>query len=189
MIPALEEPLTDGRVALRLTAERDIPEILIAYQDDRHLHERLGEARPPSGADLGRASEQAASALAGGIRAQLTITQVGSDTCIGIVTIGELDWDHARGEIVIWVSPAKRGQGYGRAALTLAARWAFDGWGIARLAALVEPDNLAMHHASAAVGFRREGTFEAYRPAGRGGRRSHRVDLDVLSLLPSDVGD
>ena len=179
-----DRPLTDGRIGLRLTAERDIPEILIAYEDDPHLHERVGEARPPSGAELGRASEQAAQLLDGGVRAQLTITEQGSDTCIGVVTIDELDWDHDRGEIHVWVAPGKRGNGYGRSALRLAASWSFAAWGIARLAALVEPHNAAMQSAARAAGFQPEGTFRAYRPAGR---RQERVDLDVLALIPADL--
>ena len=186
IIPPPDRPLTDGRVSLRLTNASDIPEILIAYEDDRHLHERLGEARPPSGADLGRASEEAAQLLAEGRRAQLTITEQGSDICVGVVTIDELDWDHDRGEIHIWVAPAKRGNGYAPAALRLACGWAFGAWGIARLVALVEPDNLVMHHAARSVGFRAEGTFRAYRPAGR---RQQRVDLDVLALLAGEAGD
>jgi RimJ/RimL family protein N-acetyltransferase len=148
------------------------------------MHERLGEARPPSGADLGRASEQAAVELEAGVRARLTITEAGADVCVGLITISEIDWDHARGEIQLWVAPSYRRRGYGRAALRLAAVWAFGSWGIARLAALVEPDNLAMQHSAAAAGFRHEGTFHAYRPAGR---RARRVDLDVLSLIPADL--
>ena len=55
--PGLEQPLTDGVVSVRLSAERDIPEVLIAYQDDRGLHLALGEDRPPSGAALGRRAD------------------------------------------------------------------------------------------------------------------------------------
>ena len=54
-IPALAAPLTDGDLMVRASAERDIPEILIAYQDDPTLHVRLGLERPPSGAQLGAA--------------------------------------------------------------------------------------------------------------------------------------
>ena len=36
--PRLTSPLTDGSVVLRDYVERDIPEILIAYQDDPLLH-------------------------------------------------------------------------------------------------------------------------------------------------------
>lgn len=184
MLVPLDRPLSDGAVSLRLTAPRDIPEILIAYEDDRHMHERLGEARPPSGAELGRASEEAEQLLDAGVRAQLTITERGFDTCIGVVTIDELDWEHDRGEIHVWVAPAKRAGGYGRAALRLAGELAFDDWGIARLAALVEPDNVAMHTAARHAGFLPEGTFRGYRPAGRG---TARADLDVLSLIPADI--
>ena len=63
-IPELTEPLSDDRVALRFYAELDIPEILIAHQDDRGMHKRLGAIRPPSGAELGRRSEQAPGELA-----------------------------------------------------------------------------------------------------------------------------
>src|ERR1700733_5872453 len=104
-IPVPSEPLGDGLVALRATAERDIPEILIAYQDDPHMHERLGQPRPPSGADLGRAAEHAAGEPAVGLRLRLTIVQAGFDTCVGQVAIGQLDWENLRGELVVWVAP------------------------------------------------------------------------------------
>ena len=59
-IPELDKPL-DRRASWRCAtaAERDIPEILIAYQDDPELHMRLGLERPPSGAELGRQMEEA----------------------------------------------------------------------------------------------------------------------------------
>jgi hypothetical protein len=71
--PDLPEPLSDGSVALRLGAERDIPEILIAHQDDTHMYERLGLERPPSGAELGRDAERAAIERTAGIHIALTI--------------------------------------------------------------------------------------------------------------------
>ena len=45
-LPLLAEPLTDGQVVLRDYAERDIPEILIAHQDDPRMHLLTGEDRP-----------------------------------------------------------------------------------------------------------------------------------------------
>ena len=62
-IPAPTEPLTNEHVIVRLSAERDLPEILIAYQDDPQLHVMLGEQRPPSGAQLptGRSASPKAS--------------------------------------------------------------------------------------------------------------------------------
>ena len=53
--PLLTEPLTDGTVVLRDYAERDIPEILIAHQDDPRMHllhaaRTARRAEPSSGA-------------------------------------------------------------------------------------------------------------------------------------------
>jgi RimJ/RimL family protein N-acetyltransferase len=185
LIPRLEGPLSDGRIALRLAAERDIPEVLIAYEDDRDLHRRLGQRRPPSGADLGRASEQAHAALESGTGVALTITETRADTCIGQVRLDGLDWYHRLGEITVWVAIAKRRRGYGAAALRLATGWAFEACELERLTALAEPDNEPMLKAAAAAGFRNEGRFRGYRASGRKGRR---VDVEVLSLLPADLG-
>ena len=63
------EPLGGRAVALRDYAERDIPEILIAHQDDPRLYVLAGEDRPPSGAELGRAAEREAAERAGRERA------------------------------------------------------------------------------------------------------------------------
>ena len=94
-IPALTEPLSDGHIRLRAASERDIPEILIAYEDDPQLHLRLGEDRPPSGAQLGTRAELAAAELAAGSCARLTILEPGSEDCRGQLTLHTIDWDHA----------------------------------------------------------------------------------------------
>jgi len=76
-LPLLKEPLDDGVVALRDFAERDIPEILIAYEDDDNLHERMGLQRPPSGAQLGRRAETEAADRLAGAYATLTVLEAG----------------------------------------------------------------------------------------------------------------
>jgi RimJ/RimL family protein N-acetyltransferase len=181
-IPQPPEPLSDGFVSLRTTVERDIPEILIAYQDDRHLHERLAQSRPPSGAALGRACERTLNELAVGLRVRLTICAAGREECVGQVAIGQLDWENRRGEMIVWVAPGARGRGYARAALRLAADWAFTQCGVVRLALIVEPDNEPMLTAAVAAGARREGVLRGYRATRRG-----RADMVVMSLIASDL--
>ncbi|HUO74658.1 MAG TPA: GNAT family protein [Solirubrobacteraceae bacterium] len=181
-IPPLKEPLSDGHVTLRMAAERDIPEILIAYQDDPQLHIRLGEDRPPSGANLGTRSERAEGERRAGVRATLTILEPGSDDCRGQLIVHKFDWDNARADVGIWLVPQVRGRGFARRALTLAARWLFDDVGMRRLAILTEPDNQPMLHAARAAGFVDEGLLRSY-----GIERGRRVDLAVLSLLPEDL--
>jgi RimJ/RimL family protein N-acetyltransferase len=82
----------------------------------------------------------------------------------------------------MWLAPQARGQGYAARALPLAARWLFDACGLARLELLTDPDNGAMVQAAQTAGFVREGVLRAYRI-----EQGRRVDMVVLSLLPSDL--
>jgi RimJ/RimL family protein N-acetyltransferase len=122
-LPSLNEPVSDGRIRLRETAERDIPEILIAYQDDPDMHAKLGEARPPSGAQLGSASERADSEREAGVRVALTILEPGSDQCRGQVIVEDVDWDGRAARVRVWVAPQFRANGFAGRAIKLVGPW------------------------------------------------------------------
>lgn len=180
--PDLVSPLRSESVQLRFAAERDIPEILIAHQDDPLLHVRLGLERPPSGAELGRRSEHEPAERAAGDAVRFTILESGSDVCRGQLDVHRVDWDHLRAEAGIWVVPSHRGRGLAAAALPLAGAWMFEACGLARLELLTEPDNQAMLVAARRGGLTEEGVLRAYvRERGR------RLDLTMLSLLPADL--
>ena len=180
--PQLTEPLTDGAVVLRDYVERDIPEILIAYQDDPNLHVLTGEDRPPSGAELGRLAEREWADRNAGDRAALSILEPDSDTCAGQVRVQPVDWDHSRAEISIWLAPQVRGRGLGRAALRVAGGWLLGPCGIARVELIVEPGNAPMTHAAQGAGFVREGILREYvRKRGKG------VDVAIMSLIQGDL--
>ena len=181
--PELTEPLSADRVWLRLSAERDIPEILIAYQDDPRLHLDLGERRPPSGAELGRREERAAAERAAGTFVGLTVVEPGCDVCVGQIYVHDLDWINARAELGMWLAPQARGRGLAAGALRLASEWLLGSCGLKRLEILTEPANLAMIAAARAAGYREEGVLRGY-------RREHdgRVDATIMSLLPADLG-
>ncbi|MDQ6606366.1 MAG: GNAT family N-acetyltransferase [Actinomycetota bacterium] len=182
-IPELPDTLTDGVVSLRLYAERDIPEILIAYQDDPQLPDRLGQLRPPSGAELGGESERAAAERTAGQRVSLTILEPGSDTCVGRLLIDEFDWDNDRARMQVWIAPAVRRRGLASAAMGLASRWLFHHSRLERLEVFADPGNQPALSAAAAAGFSREGVLRAY----EGGRRG-RHDMVSFSLLRGDIG-
>jgi len=180
-IPEPPQPLSDGTISLRLTAERDIPEILIAYQDDPQLHVRLGEDRPPSGAQLGQRQEIAAEARAAGTQVTLTIVPANGDVCLGQVYAMGFDAEQARAELGMWLVPQVRGRGYAPRALRLAAGWLFDACALARLQLLTDPDNEPMLAAARAAGFQPGGMYrEDERERGR------RVELTILSLSTPD---
>jgi [ribosomal protein S5]-alanine N-acetyltransferase len=178
----LVEPLRGELVALRFVSERDIPETLIAHQDDPQLHVQLGEDRPPSGAELGRRAELAAAERAAGVRAALAILTDDSEDCCGQIDVHGVDWEHERASLGIWVAPGSRRKGLARAALRLAADWLFSANGLRRVQLLTEPGNEPMLRAARAAGFTEEGVLRSY-----GRERGGRVDLVVLSLIPADL--
>jgi RimJ/RimL family protein N-acetyltransferase len=180
--PELEQPLRSEQVELRFEAERDIPEILIAHQDDPTLYVRLGLQRPPSAAELGRRNEREPAERADGTGVRFTILEPGSDTCRGQLDVHRVDWDDLRAEAGIWVAPAFRGRGLAPAALRLAGSWLFETCGLARLELLTEPDNVAMIAAARTAGFVHEGVLRAYV-----NERDRRLDLAILSMLPTDL--
>jgi RimJ/RimL family protein N-acetyltransferase len=181
--PDLDAPLTGERIALRYGAERDIPEILIAHQDDPRLHARIGDERPPSGAELGRESELAEARRAGLQAAELTIVELGADDCRGRISVGHVDRDASRVELRVWVAPQVRRRGYAREALVLAARWLLGPCGFERIGVLTETDNEPMQRAALAAGFVREGVLRGHWRD----RRRGRLDAVSFSLLPADV--
>jgi RimJ/RimL family protein N-acetyltransferase len=182
-IPNLDERLSDGTVAIRYTAGRDIPEILIAYEDDPSLHELLGEDQPPSGAELGRQAERGELDRSVGRSAELTIVEPPNDHCVGQVRVRRIEWSHGRADLEIWLAPQARGRGLGAGALRLVAPWLFGSCGLERVQILADPDNAAVRRAARAAGFTEEGMLRAYARQRSGGRR----DCAVLSLLPHDV--
>jgi RimJ/RimL family protein N-acetyltransferase len=180
--PTLTVPLSDDLVALRDFTERDIPDILIAYEDDPTLHQRIGQERPPSGAQLGRWAETESADRRVGAHATLTVTRPGRDLCCGQVNVHHADWEHRRVEVGVWLAPQARGQGLGRRALRLAAQWLLTEGGLARVQLITEADNTAMIAAAQAAGFTFEGVLRRYYRLGR-----RRDDCAILSLLADDL--
>jgi RimJ/RimL family protein N-acetyltransferase len=184
--PDLVPPLRGCSARLRPVAERDIPEILVAHQDDPRLSVSLGLERPPSGAELGRRVEGEAGERAAGAGAWLTILHgpdgSGSDVCRGQLEVQDVDWDHLRAGLSIWVAPGERGHGLGAGALALAGRWLLEVCGMMRVELHAAADNQALARAAAGAGFAAEGVLHGYRR-----ERGRRVDTAVLSLIPADL--
>jgi RimJ/RimL family protein N-acetyltransferase len=151
--PELLQPLSDGVVELRLAREWDIPDILIAHQDDPELYRRLGLDRPPSGAELGRRAETEPADRAAGTELRLTILETDDQTCRGQIDVHRVDWNGRSAELGIWLAPQVRGQGVARRALRLAAGWLFGACELERLTLNTDNDNQPMIRAARAAGF------------------------------------
>ena len=167
---------------LRDAAERDIPEVLIAYQDDPLLCARIGRERPPSAAELGQAVEREAAERAAGASAEFTILAPGSDVFRGLVNVHHVDWPAARAELGIWLAPGARGAGLASGALRLLGRWLLRECGLERLELLTEPDNGPLLRAAKAAGFVHEGVLRSHLL-----ERGSRLDAAILSLISADL--
>ena len=167
---------------VRDAAERDIPEVLIGYQDDPQLHRRMGRQRPPSGAELGRASEQETALRSAGGGATLTILEPGSDVCRGQIHVHNVNWEHGRAELAIWLAPQVRGRGMAAGALRLTARWLIESCDLDRVQIATEADNEAMIRTARAAGFSHEGVLRGYTREG-----GTRVDNAMLSIVKADL--
>jgi RimJ/RimL family protein N-acetyltransferase len=191
--PELVEPLADDAIRVRFAAERDIPEILIAYQDDPELHLRMGVPRPPTGAELGRRAERAEDDRLAGRGLSLTIVENADDTCAGQIDVHRVDWENARAELGVWVTPRSRGRGLARRGLRLVAPWLLIEVGLERVELLIQTGNEPMLAAGQAAGFQLEGVLRGYYRAFAGLPRSYqrdpggRVDMAVLSLVRRDL--
>jgi RimJ/RimL family protein N-acetyltransferase len=137
-IPDPPERLGDELIELREIAEWDIPEVLIAHQDDRDLHRRLGLSRPPTGAQLGSEVERAHDARLAGSAVKLTIVERGASDCCGRVEVDGFDWEQGTAAVRVWVAPQVRGRGYEQHAVALASQWLFTGVGLRRLTVSVD---------------------------------------------------
>ncbi|HTU28478.1 MAG TPA: GNAT family protein [Solirubrobacteraceae bacterium] len=178
--------LADGTIALRLAAERDIPETLIAHQDDPGLARALGLTRPPSGAELGRRAEASAAERGAGRELWLTVvTATGTDECVGQIDVHDVEPDDGRAALTIWIAPGQRRRGLGSAALALAGRWLIAEVGLHRLQILADPANPAIRGAALRAGFKAEGVLRGYRPGA--GKAGFRADAEVLALVAADL--
>ena len=181
--PELSQPLGDGTVSVRFAAERDIPEVLIAYQDDSELHVRMGEDRPPTGAELGRRAEGFEADRLAGRGLTLTIVESGVDTCRGQIYVHRVDWDNGQADLAVWVAPGYRGRGLAQRGLAPVGPWLLSQAGLERVQLFTRPDNQPMLRAAVAAGFSLEGVLRGYHRSQRG-----RDDMAVLSLVRRDLG-
>jgi RimJ/RimL family protein N-acetyltransferase len=137
-IPVPPERLGDDLIELRELAEWDIPDTLIAFQDDRDLHRRIGWRKPPTGAQLGSEVEREQDERLAGRSLRLTIVERGGRDWRGRVTVDAFDWDAASASVQVFLAPQARGRGYEQRAVALAAGWLFDNVAVDRLTISVD---------------------------------------------------
>ncbi len=187
VLPADQPTLTAADLTLRPWRDADL--VLVDGLADAELARWLPEAGPPNtAADLAARREQ----WAGDRVASFALTVApasGPDAAgqVGGPVVGQVQV-HLHGDGVAHLSwgvyaPFRR-RGHARAAVRRVLRWCFTDLGLARVQAMVEPENAASRATALACGLRPEGVLRGYETLG-GVRR----DLAVFALLAGDLVD
>jgi RimJ/RimL family protein N-acetyltransferase len=175
-----EPPLSDGVVVLRRWVESDIGCVEEASHDPSIPEGTTVPAKFTPAEGLAWIERQWGRAD-NGEGLSLAITDAGSGEALGAVVLLFRRPPHTA-EIGYWLIPRARARGLGSRAVALLARWAVTDAQLARVEALVVPDNIPSQRVLEKAGFRREGHLRSYLVFD--GRRA---DAFIYSLLPSDL--
>jgi ribosomal-protein-alanine N-acetyltransferase len=175
-----DPPLADGEVVLRRWTTADLDCVEEASRDPRIP---AGTTVPaaftvPDGLawierQWGRADN--------GEGLSLAIADARTDEALGAVVL-LFRRQPGTVEIGYWLIERARGRRLASRAVALLARWALTEARLARVEALVDPDNVASQRVLESAGFRREGHLRSYLVFETG-----RADALIYSLLPSDL--
>ena len=177
-LPPLGRP-TDGVVALRRFAERDLAVVQRACDDAESA--RWLPLPAPYTLDDARAWALGVVPLewAQGTVASVAVVDATTDEPLGAVGL-TLGRDQV-GEVGYWVAPWARGRGVAARGTRLHTAWGVQALGLARVELLTDVRNTASQRVAQKAGFVREGVARAARPA----PRSHeRVDMVVWAYVP-----
>jgi [ribosomal protein S5]-alanine N-acetyltransferase len=173
-----DPPLTDGVVVLRRWAQDDLGCVEEATQDPDIPKGTTVPATFTPTEGLAWIERQWLRHDEGGL--SQAITDAASNEALGAGVL--MARQHGTVEIGYWLIPRARGRGFGSRAVGLLARWAVTETPLARVEALVVPDNIASRRVLEKAGFRREGQLRSYLVFER-----QRADALIYSLLPSDL--
>lgn len=173
--------IDDGVVRLRFRTAADLPAIVAAARDP----DVPRWTRVPEDYDLETARAFAAEAEAearNGKALHLIVVDEETDAFLGSCGVIDFVAEQQRCEIGYWLAPQARGRGVMTRAVRLLCRWLLDELAMERIAAGVEPANLASQAVVERVGFQREGvTRSLFEEKGR------RRDYLYFSLLPGEL--
>jgi RimJ/RimL family protein N-acetyltransferase len=174
-----DPPLSDGIVVLRRWAQDDLRCVEEAAEDPDIPKGTTVPATFTPAAGLAWIERQWSRADDGAGLSQ-AIADASSNEALGAVVL--MARKPGTVEIGYWLIPRARGRGLGSRAVGLLARWAVSGGKVARIEALVVPDNTASQRVLENAGFRREGHLRSYLVF-----ESQRADALIYSLLPTDL--
>ena len=174
--------LTDGVIACRAPAERDLDGIVAACQDPDIP--RFTRVPSPYTPDHGRTFlATAAAGWENGTDFVFAVVDPSTDAFLGACGVHHRADRDGAGEIGYWIDPGVRGRGAATRAVVLVARWGIAVVGYPRIELIADVDNHASIRVAERAGFHREGVMRS-RVILAGARR----DAVLFSLIAADLG-
>ena len=165
-------------MSLRPLAARDVPAIAAACVD-AEIQRWTTVPEPYTRADARAYVALSRRQWRDGSAALFAVVEPASGSLLASIGLRLAEWPVA--EVGYWVAPAARARGVATRAVRLAAAWALDELGAARLQLVTDVDNVASQRVAENACFRREGVLrQALVTKGR------RSDCVMFSLLPGD---
>lgn len=167
---------------IRLTAvTKQDYSALISWHEDSTFHRNMSSypASPQSEEQIASWIEGVQKSSSGFIFA---LRPVDSEELVGVAMLSDIVWSTGVGTVIIGIGDSKhRGQGYGRDAMQVLMRYAFDELNLHRLGLTVFSYNEGAIRLYEQLGFRLEGTVREY-----GKRGGVRYDNRYYGILRSE---
>jgi [ribosomal protein S5]-alanine N-acetyltransferase len=173
---------TDGVALLRKWSEADVGCVQEASTDPRIPEWTTVPAAFTEGEGLAFIRRQWGR-LDSGEGISLALADAATNEAVGLIAAMLHPRRAGVAEIGYWVIPRARGRGLATRAIRLASAWALSDAGLARVEALVEPENSVSQRALQAGGFRAEGVLRSFLTSNDG----RRTDAVVFSRTAADL--
>ncbi len=156
----LTNHLAGPRVRLDATTSEDAVQVALWHRDGVFLRHLDAEPASPTTADT-LVDRWRAIRAAGGF--PCAVRTLGAEPqLVGLVALDEVLWPQRGGWLAMEIDPHQWGQGYGREALSLLLRFAFDELNLRRLSLTVFSYNARAIRLYEGFGFQREGAFREF---------------------------
>jgi RimJ/RimL family protein N-acetyltransferase len=183
-LPLPDPRLESGSVLLRPWTHDDVPAIVCACRDGSIA--RWSPVIPcpyGEGDALGWLEGQEPMRVRGdGL--DLAIIHAGTGAVLGAIGVSDVSMTLLSASVGYWLAPEARGHGYMTTAVRLLAGWTLDQLGLARIALMTDPDNVASQRVAERCGFTREGHLRSNLRIRHTGQRR---DSLIYGLLPGEL--
>jgi RimJ/RimL family protein N-acetyltransferase len=177
----VQEPLSDGEVALREWRRDDMP-AMIAMLQDESIVRWTRVPHPYSERDALDYLARGEAERERGEGINFAMVDARGEELLGSLSVRIASWADLRGQLGYLVGAHARGRGVAPRAIRIAAHWGFRTLGLERVEILVHPENEASQRAAEKAGFRREGILRSYTRV-----KAERFDMWSFSALPGEL--